>query len=81
MTDIQVLGAISALLLLANVLQFVFWGRQVRALVDRLMSRNYAEYAHYQVNQNRSENRKKSPEQDPSDDEVLAELNQRLLGV
>lgn len=28
-----------------NVFQHIFWSRQVQQLVDKLMSRNYAEYS------------------------------------
>lgn len=31
-------------LIALNVYQFFFWSRQVQKLVDKLMSRNYAEY-------------------------------------
>lgn len=31
-------------LLLLNVFQAVYWSRQVQKLIDKLMSRNYAEY-------------------------------------
>ncbi len=35
-------------LVILNIAQLVFWSRQVQKLVDKLMSRNYAEYV--QVN-------------------------------
>lgn len=31
-------------LLVLNVFQMVYWSRQVQKLVDKIMSRNYAEY-------------------------------------
>ena len=31
-------------LILLNIFQFFFWSKQVHKLVDKLMSRNYAEY-------------------------------------
>lgn len=70
-----ILGTCALLLLISNILQFRFWAKQNQALVDKLMSRNYAEYV--QANSPVT----KPLQFDPiiSDDEVLRELNQQVL--
>lgn len=71
---VEVLGACLVLSIGANIYLIRFWSSQNQKLVDKLMSRNYAEYAYHQ----------KPPEkqltQEPvvQDDEVLEELNRFL---
>ena len=44
MTITAAYAALVIVLILLNIAQFFFWSRQVQRLVDKLMSRNYAEY-------------------------------------
>lgn len=70
-----------ATLIFLNLWQFWFWGRHTSRLIDKLMSRNYAEYK--QVEQSGSspgEPRTQHADQ-VKDDDVLKELNGMLGGM
>lgn len=64
-----------------NVFQLLFWSIQNRKLIDRLMSRNYAEYvqAEHLVKASPTEYQTQTPQfiEDPE----LNELNARLGGM
>lgn len=71
---------VSALVLLSlNVFQFIFWSRQTHRLIDKLMSRNYAEYQASNVVLPQSSN-KEMLSQDLSDP-VLDDLNRQFTGM
>src|ERR1700743_917258 len=57
MQAIEGLAWLSLGLLILNVFQILFWGRQVQVLVDKLMSRNYAEYVQTNVSGQREDTR------------------------
>lgn len=64
-----------------NVFQLVFWSRQTGRLIDKLMSRNYAEYKqveHLAPSPNSQIQQALSPR---GDDPVLSELNGMLGGM
>jgi len=63
-------------LVILNVLQFVFWTWQINKLVDKLMSRNYAEYASVTKPVETSMSSVQLPVKD--DDDVLQDLNRML---
>lgn len=44
--EVIVLSTACAMLCAALVALNMFWGRQVQKLIDKVMSRNYAEYTH-----------------------------------
>lgn len=68
-------------LLVLNVVQFFFWARQNQALVDKLMSRNYAEYIQTSVSAQRpSQVQAPSEAEDTQHSDVLTELNALLGG-
>lgn len=71
----HILGACLLLSLAVNVFQFIFWSRQVQKLVDKVMSRNYAEYD--QISRPKRENKLQQPPE-IGEDEVLSELNSML---
>ena len=63
-------------LVILNVLQFVFWTWQINKLVDKLMSRNYAEYVSVTKPVETSMSSVQLPVKD--DDDVLQDLNRML---
>lgn len=69
-------------LLLANIFQVIYWTKLNSQLIDKLMSRNYAEYV--QTNMLSSPRDKQAgPSLDPEDkidDDALAELNKQFFG-
>jgi hypothetical protein len=66
-----------------NLGQTFFWSRANRALIDRLMSRNYAEFV--QSEKALQEVVPKKPvtvdEDSIVDEQALRELNNRMLGI
>lgn len=75
---------VSIIILLAtlNVWQHWFWSRYSGRLIDKLMSRNYAEYK--QVEQSVSSPTLPNSHQettDPTNDQILRELNGMLGGT
>ena len=63
----------------ANICTIWFYQKQVNALVDRLMSRNYAEYVQARALEQSDHFPKKGGTQEEpiaTDDDVLKELNQ-----
>lgn len=73
------LHVVCYLLAALNLFQFIFWSRQVHGLIDKLMSRNYAEYV---ASKAYKPSQKSSPtaSSDVPDDMVLNELNGLLGG-
>ena len=69
-------SVIIMLLLGLNLFQYFFWTWQVHKLVDKLMSRNFAEY----VQVTKPVEQDVSKVQLPEDDEVLETLN-RTFGI
>lgn len=67
---------ISLALLGLNVFQMVYWSRQVHKLVDKLMSRNYAEYV--QINTPPLPTVRLPDETIVEEKDILAELNGML---
>lgn len=68
-------------LLLSNIAQFWFWSRQNERLVDKLMSRNYAEYvqSHTSAQVPLTVQKSIDPEDLKIEDaDVLRELNRAL---
>jgi hypothetical protein len=65
-----------------NIFQLVFWSIQNRKLIDRIMSRNYAEYVQTE-HLAKSSPKAQSQTQQPIiyDDSELNELNARLGGM
>ncbi len=64
-----------------NIAVIIFYQRQINGLVDRLMSRNYAEYVQSRALEQADHFPKKgSTQEEPSisDDPVLNELNNTL---
>lgn len=62
-----------------NIIQFIFWSRQVQRLIDKLMSRNYAEY----IASNKTgpiEHKFENQDEIVSEDAVLNEVNSLLGG-
>lgn len=70
-----------ALLVGLNVWQHWYWSNTTSRLIDKLMSRNYAEYK--QVEQSIASPKKPNSYQelDPSNDQILNELNGMLGGL
>ena len=64
---------IALALLALNVFQIVYWSRQVQKLVDKLMSRNYAEYV--QVSKPPLPTVKVTEDDAVDEREILNELN------
>lgn len=64
-----------SLSILMNIYQMMFWSKQNQALVDKVMSRNYAEYSQMT---SKPEIKPLQLSPDVSDDEVLGELNRHL---
>lgn len=64
-----------ASLLLLNVFQMLFWGYQCQRLINKIMSRSYAEY-HQIVNPPKEDAPKlKSVDDSLEEQHILAELN------
>lgn len=63
------------LLLLLNVLQACFWGYQCQRLLNKLMSRNYAEYDLIASGPAVSEPKKEDPTDSLEEQAILNELN------
>lgn len=74
MTVDIILGVCLALSLGVNFYQFRFWSRQVQVLIDKLMSRNYADYVYSQ----KPVENKLPIDNNVDENEVLEEIN-RLL--
>lgn len=77
MIELVILG-----LLGLNVFQIVYWSRQTHRLIDKIMSRNYAEYITVQKDQATSFSlpEKAKKEDLPEVDEDLERLNSQLAG-
>ena len=59
-----------------NVYQFWHWSKQIQSLVDKLMSRNYAEYVQTQaIAQPPSLSVKLPSEEEDEEEAILRELN------
>lgn len=63
------------ILCIFNILQFWYWAKLNRELVDKLMSRNYSEYAHSKALEKALPIEQKSADVLNADDPVLRELN------
>lgn len=68
------------LLLLLNVFQFWFWSKQVQSLIDKLMSKNYAEYVQAKGLASSAPSPTRNFHEFDTSDPVLEELN-RSIGV
>ena len=73
--DWWILGALVAL----NIFQLIFWGFQVQRLVNKLMSRSYAEYDLVKRGPAPAQEFKQDPESADEHD-VLKELNGMIGG-
>ena len=67
------------ILVVWNIVQFIFWSKQVHRLIDKVMSRNYAEFVQAERTRGPSLVKKelgKLPESEQVEEEkVLQELN------
>lgn len=77
MTDFHV----CLFLLCLNVVQFVFWGVTCQKLMNKLMSRNYAEYDLVKRGPKAVPERKSQSEyeEELEESQILAELNGTIL--
>lgn len=68
---------ISLILVALNVFQFWHWSKQVQCLVDKVMSKNYAEYAQIkeQGNTDPSPQVRLPDSSDEEQNQILKELN------
>lgn len=69
---------ICLLLIGTNVLQFLFWSRHQHKLIDKIMARNYAEYAHYQGPKQTVNQQIATTNNEDLEDEVLREINSQI---
>lgn len=76
-TDILVVVGLLGL----NVFQLVFWSRQTGRLIDKLMSRNYAEYKQVEHLASSPNGQTQQAMSLRGDDPVLSELNGMLGGM
>lgn len=69
-----------AILLGFNIFQIWYWSRQVQRLVDKLMSRNYAEYVQATALASNlpQDNIRLPTEEKEAEDQILLELNGML---
>lgn len=80
--DLTSLYVVIAGLTLMNVFQLFYWSRQVHVLIDKVMSKNYAEYVQSKSLLTPSPGQGDFPHEVrlPADDEVLNEVN-KLFGA
>jgi len=64
-----------------NIWQHWFWSRYSGRLIDKLMSRNYAEYKQVEQSVSSPNVPNSNQEQDPIHDPILDELNGILGGA
>ncbi len=63
-----------------TVFQTIYWSRQVHKLIDKLMSRNYAEYVHTLKSQADLPGPEISKDESEADDD-LDQLNRVMAGI
>ena len=74
------LGIIAIILIIVNVIQFIYWSRLHNDLMDKLMSKNFAEYSNVKnfpkiLEKTEAKNKMNDEELQKINDEVLSELN------
>ena len=65
-------------LVFSNILQFVFWSRQNTRLVDKIMSRNYADYVQSQAVSQPVVRKPEVEDLQIEDADILRELNRAI---
>lgn len=63
------------ILILLNALQMLFWGYQCQRLINKVMSRNYAEYDLIVNGPREAPPKKEDPISQQEEQEILDELN------
>ncbi len=60
-----------------NIFQAIYWSRTTNQLIDKLMSRNYAEYAQIQSTRNHAQTDgiRLPDESETQEEEILNEIN------
>jgi hypothetical protein len=68
------------LLLITNIVQFFFWGKFTQKLINKIMSKNYAEYELIKSGPKQVEPKLPDPLEEELNKEILNELN-GLMGI
>lgn len=67
--------SVTLVLLFMNAFQLWYWSKQNQALVDKVMSRNYAEYVQLNSYRDKLPQESQVPEEPDETADVLRELN------
>ncbi len=77
----NVLLSLLVVSMLLNVCQTIYWSRQVQKLIDKLMSRNYADYSYTQLQAKAPQLPVASQLEENIPDTDLDTLNQVMTGL